>query len=124
MSNTNETIADIRLEAEAEFRDLLGRSSVIISHMQIMQKFNRFFDRIEAAARRERKAKRNCDVGTADEQAKRFEEFCLKHIGCAEETGGRHCIGCPLEKASMHITQKCELYWAQMPYEKQEGCAK
>lgn len=61
MANKRETIADIRWEAESEFRDLLGRCSVIISHMQIMQKFNRFFDRIEAAARRERKHKRNCD---------------------------------------------------------------
>ena len=64
--------------------------------------------------------RRNCDVGDSDEQAERFENFCLKHIGCAEETGGRHCLGCPLEKASKNITQKCELYWAQMPYEKGE----
>lgn len=63
---------------------------------------------------------RNCDVGTPDEQAERFENFCLKHIGCAEETGGRHCVGCPLEKASRNITQKCELYWAQMPYNESE----
>lgn len=63
---------------------------------------------------------RNCDIGSADEQSKRFEDFCLKHIGCAKETGGRHCVGCPLEKASGNITQKCELYWAQMPYEKGE----
>ena len=60
---------------------------------------------------------RNCDVGTAEKQAERFEDFCLKHIGCAEETGGRHCLCCPLVKASEKITQKCELYWAQMPYE-------
>ena len=64
---------------------------------------------------------RNCDVGTSDEQAERFENFCLKHIGCADETGGRHCVGCPLEKASRHITQKCELYWAQMPYADEGG---
>lgn len=64
---------------------------------------------------------RNCDVGTADEQANRFENFCLNHIGCAEETGGRHCVGCPLEKASRHITQKCELYWAQMSYGEEEN---
>ena len=60
---------------------------------------------------------RNCDVGTPDEQSERFENFCLKHIGCAEETGGRHCVGCPLEKASRNITQRCELYWAHLPYE-------
>lgn len=64
---------------------------------------------------------RNCDVGTPDEQAERFENFCLKHIGCAEETGGRHCVGCPLEKASRNTTQKCELYWAQIPYVEKEG---
>ena len=67
---------------------------------------------------------RNCDVGTPDEQVERFEDFCLKHIGCAEETGGRHCVGCPLEKASKKATQKCELYWVQMPYEAKEGGAK
>lgn len=59
---------------------------------------------------------RQCDAGTPDEQAERFENFCLKHIGCAEETGGKHCLCCPLVKASEKITQKCELYWAQMPY--------
>ena len=64
---------------------------------------------------------RNCDVGTPDEQSRRFEDFCLEHIGCAEDTGGRHCVGCPLEKASKKATQKCELYWAQMPYEAREG---
>lgn len=64
---------------------------------------------------------RNCDIGTAQEQAERFENFCLKHIGCAEETGGKHCVGCPLEKASENTTQKCELYWAQLPYESEEA---
>ena len=59
---------------------------------------------------------RQCDAGTPDEQAERFENFCLKHIGCAEETGGKHCLCCPLVKASEKITQKCELHWAQMPY--------
>ena len=66
---------------------------------------------------------RQCDIGTADEQSECFENFCLKHIGCAEETGGRHCIGCPLEKASRNTTQKCELYWAQMPHEAKDGGA-
>ena len=64
---------------------------------------------------------RNCDFGTAEEQDVRFGEFCLKHIGCAEETGGKHCLGCPLEKATENITQRCELYWAQLPYEEEEG---
>lgn len=76
--------------------------------------------RVAAAMRSYKSEPRNCDIGSADEQAKRFEDFCLKHIGCAEETLGKHCVGCPLEKASGNITQKCELYWAQMPYEKGE----
>lgn len=75
---------------------------------------------VAAAMRAYKNEPRNCDVGTSDEQAERFENFCLKHIGCAEETGGRHCVGCPLEKASRNITQKCELYWAQMPYSEGE----
>lgn len=61
--------------------------------------------------------RRQCDVGTAVEQAERFEDFCFKHIGCAEETEGWNCVGCPLVNASKNITQPCELYWAQMPYE-------
>lgn len=76
---------------------------------------------IDKAGEAYEKPLRNCDIGSADEQLKRFEDFCLKHIGCAKETGGRHCVGCPLEKASVNITQKCELYWAQMPYEKGEN---
>lgn len=50
---------------------------------------------------------RNCDVGTAEEQADRFVEFC------DEEKGNReHCRNCSLCNA-----QDCELAWAQMPYE-------
>ena len=60
--------------------------------------------------------RRQCDVGTADEQAERFENFCLKHI-YAGETVGMHCVGCPLVNASKNVTQECGLYWAQMPYE-------
>lgn len=51
---------------------------------------------------------RNCDVGTAEEQDKRFLEFCTS-MDCKRY--------CPLFKAD-----SCELAWAQMPYE--EGGAK
>jgi hypothetical protein len=46
---------------------------------------------------------RNCDVGTAEEQAERFEAYCDSHTNCAY---------CPLKG------QQCVLAWAQMPYEK------
>ena len=45
---------------------------------------------------------RNCDVGTAEEQAKRFDAFC----------GGKNCLECPRFPDS-----RCEIAWAQMPYE-------
>ena len=49
---------------------------------------------------------RNCDVGTAEEQYKRFLKFCTS-IDCKRY--------CPLFKAD-----SCELAWAQMPYDEVE----
>ena len=51
---------------------------------------------------------RNCDVGTAEEQAERFDEFCYNHR--SREKG---CGDCPL----LDGVSCCELAWAQMPYE-------
>lgn len=45
---------------------------------------------------------RNCEVGTAEEQATRFEAYCDSHTNCAH---------CPLRG------QQCVLAWAQLPYE-------
>ena len=50
---------------------------------------------------------RNCDVGTAEEQEKRFDGFCYVHL--SPEKG---CGNCPLNGKPC-----CELSWAQMPYE-------
>ena len=52
---------------------------------------------------------RNCDVGTADEQGRRCERFCMKHKAFG-------CDKCPL----VHV-QSCELAWAQMPYAEEVG---
>ena len=49
---------------------------------------------------------RNCDVGTAEEQAERFDEFCYNHR--SREKG---CGDCPLLDCG-----PCELAWTQMPY--------
>ena len=46
---------------------------------------------------------RNCDVGTADEQRKRFKAFC-------RDRQGGTCDKCPARKGF------CTLTWAQMPY--------
>lgn len=49
---------------------------------------------------------RNCEVGTAEEQAERFLTFCTNHQtfdGCSE---------CPLYGSDL-----CEIAWTQMPYD-------
>ena len=56
---------------------------------------------------------RNCDVGTAEEQSRRYEELCDRH------TCGSRCSasGCP-----MYDYDCSPFAWGQMPYE--EGGAK
>lgn len=47
---------------------------------------------------------RNCDVGTAEEQHKRWNAFC---------TGRGCCSSCP----AYSVDADCSIAWAQMPYE-------
>lgn len=57
---------------------------------------------------------RNCDVGTAEEQARRFGAMCNKYYNDEDKCDER----CPL--ASMNFIQgfpRCQAYWEQMPYE-------
>lgn len=56
---------------------------------------------------------RNCDVGTAEEQFKRFLAFCHRE--------SRGCQHCPASKTRLRGTSNCDLAWAQMPYETEEG---
>ena len=53
---------------------------------------------------------RNCDVGTAEEQMRRWWEFCKMRDSCDE---------CLCHKKSCIITL-CFAHWAQMPYKKGE----
>ena len=53
---------------------------------------------------------RNCDIGTAEEQAIRFHKYCSR-----QSQDDIFCLGCPLIKE-----ERCELVWSQMPYEKGE----
>jgi hypothetical protein len=56
---------------------------------------------------------RNCDVGTAEEQSKRFCAFCRAQHA-------EPCYECALLEASRK--GRCEFAWAQMPYAaEQEG---
>lgn len=56
---------------------------------------------------------RNCDVGTAEEQAKRFEEYCESEV-CKR----KRCKS----RAKALCIERCALEWAQKPYK--EGGAK
>lgn len=48
----------------------------------------------------------NCNVGTAQEQAIRFDEFC------------QECEKCPLNEKRLNIKLvQCEFLWGQIPYE-------
>ena len=58
---------------------------------------------------------RNCDVGTADEQVRRYKLFCENHSGWdGQKRFG--CLNCPLIDVD-----ECEFFWAQMPYEEKGG---
>ena len=51
---------------------------------------------------------RNCDVGTAEEQEKRFNSFCKRH------KVGLRCVDCPVNGV---LPKNCALIWSQMPYD-------
>lgn len=59
---------------------------------------------------------RNCDVGTAEEQAERFKQFCLDN-----HSAEHLCSRCPLGKRLGNDVDMCQLHWAQMPFDPAEG---
>jgi hypothetical protein len=64
--------------------------------------------------------RRNSEVGTAEEQAKRFEEFCSLH--CLPK--GKGCYSCPAIPARSPYAfhrNTCKINWAQMPYKAVEN---
>ena len=91
------------LDALNEIKDTIDewRTNGEMEHWQ----YSKLFDITDAALAT---PPRNCDVGTAEEQAKRYEELCDSH------TCGSICSGscCPL------YDYDCSPFaWAQMPYE-------
>lgn len=55
---------------------------------------------------------RNCDVGTPEEQARRFDAFCCVRHFPSEKC----CSDCPC-----HGADRCEFKWGQLPYEEGDG---
>lgn len=72
---------------------------------------------------------RNCDVGTSEDQGVRFKNFCRNHqfISVDSEDGFPPMYVCSNESCPLHGyyiahgEDNCELAWAQMPYESQNG---
>jgi len=62
------------------------------------------------------KPRRQCDVGTAEEQYARFEAECriIRKRNTVEP-----CAGCPCSRDG-EGTDDCQLRWAQMPYDESE----
>jgi len=80
---------------------------------------NKTISAVEEARRALAAPPRNCDVGTADEQIARFNEFCDSEW---QDSGSANCGNCPLW-VSGRIGHDCQIRWGQMPYEAQEGGA-
>ena len=57
------------------------------------------------------KPPRNCDVGSADEQLRRWRKFCEKF---------HYCVDCPADKKD-GISADCFANWSQMSYEEGES---
>ena len=66
------------------------------------------------------KPARQCDVGTAAQQAKRYHNFTDRFNPCSYKGYARCAEDCPVHKKLAqegHGELLCQLEWAQMPYE-------
>lgn len=70
---------------------------------------NKTISAVEKARRALSAPARQCDVGTPDEQDKRFTAMCSKF---------EDCLGCPFN-VGRFIT--CEFAWGQTPYAEKKG---
>lgn len=101
------------MEANNKLREVCEQMLTFISNLEIEpysaldEAASELRDKISAALSA---PPRNCDVGTAEEQKKRLNEFCCSHG--TDIQGAPRCENCALLYAD-----RCELTWAQMPYE-------
>ena len=100
----------------AKMREALVKAKRVL-HCAIVAgilKGDNAYDALDAVISALALPRRQCDVGSAEEQDERFRDFCPKYT-----TGGStsDCEGC---KASGTACFECALVWAQMPYETDE----
>ena len=83
-----------------------GKCNAIIEEVNRLEKKNKQIDEpVRAGVDLGKvKVRRNCDVGTVDEQLKRFSAFCMS----------RKCNDCPFASSTYG---ECGVRWSQMPYE-------
>jgi hypothetical protein len=82
----------------------------------IQEKAQEAIDKAEAALA---EPLRNCEVGTAEEQAKRFRSFCGMHKPKVNEFSEHGELLCPSTGCELIACNygQCALAWVQMPYE-------
>lgn len=77
--------------------------------------------------------RRNCDVGTVKEQTERFNDFCERNMQHYKDMFGDGLDGwdckenCPVGKmidCGKAVADRCQLAWAQLPYEESNGASK
>ena len=91
--------------------DGIGASSLDCDPTILMSSLTLICGRLSSRIERALSAPlRNFDVGTAEEQVKRFEEFC--EDSQVDEDYTPMCARCTLRRE-----KHCELAWARMPYE-------
>ena len=79
-----------------------GHYDILPNYIGEAENFLRSINEIKAALSLPR---RNCDVGTAEEQVDRFNKFCLY----------RKCSECQFNSDKNFL--ECGVRWSQMPYE-------
>lgn len=96
-ANSNEAMR----EALSDIIDKINqwREDGTIEHWQYSQLFDLANDALALP-------RRNCDVGSDEEQSRRFCAFCRPRL--------EPCDGCACLEASHK--GRCEFVWAQMPY--------
>lgn len=99
-------------EAVAEAQKCANGALLAISHENVP--IQHMWDIIDVCKAALAAPARNCDVGTTEEQSARMRKFCSKNGLCRD--GSYRCENC-----GFLYDPNCELSWAQMPYEPEEG---
>lgn len=83
--------------------DRIGSDSLRSDFKSYVHRLNDLVDNISLVPR-------NCDIGTAEEQVKRYRKFCGTYDRCEY---------CPIKKDGGILSAMCFARWAQMQYEKE-----